>query len=88
MGGKMRGKERRDVAITVFNSTFLKDSVWSLLSGTGLMGQHDGEDENRPGFSCLTCVHFMANDKTKHFIFWLFWPLGGWFSYFPRLKQQ
>lgn len=87
----MRGKGRRDVAIAVFNSTFLRDSVWSLLSagfGAGLMGQCDGEDENGPGFSCLMCVHFMADNKTKHFIFEVFWALGGWFSYFPRLKQQ
>lgn len=87
----MRGKGRRDVAITGFNGTFLKGSVWSLLSagfGTGFTGQCGGEDENGAGFSCLVCVHFMANKKPKHFIFWLFWALRGRFSYFPRLNQQ
>ena len=39
------------------------------------------KDENRPGFSRLVCIRFMVNGKTKHFVFLLFWALGGWFSY-------
>lgn len=39
------------------------------------------EDETRPGFSRLVCIHFMVNGKTEHFIFLLFWALGGWLSH-------
>lgn len=71
---------------------------WRLLSTN--MGQEAGGwhkpapqhlskylDENRPGFSPLTCIHFMFNGKSKHFICLLLQALREWFLYLlPKVQ--